>query len=79
MKVYIQANSKKAINEALASGKKVPAVEYNMFNPNGQYMTDHILNDLPTGTIVSVFSKYVGGQPYAKAYGSWDKEKNKLK
>jgi len=78
MKVYIQANSKKAINEALTDGKKVPAVEYNMFNPNG-YMTDHILNDLPTGTIVSVFSKYVGGQPYAKAYGSWDKEKNKLK
>lgn len=78
MKVYIQAKSKKEINERLTTGSKIEATEYNAFNPNG-YKTEHILNDLPTGTIVSVFSKFVGGQPYAKAYGSWNKEKLKLK
>lgn len=78
MKVYVQAKSKKAINEALSQGARVEATEYNAFNPNG-YETKHILNDLPSGTVVSVFSEFAGGQPYAKAYGEWNQEKNKLK
>jgi len=78
MKVYVQAKSKKAVNELLEKGEQVKGVEYNMFNPNGQYMTDHILNDLPTGTAVSIFEKMVQGSPYAKAYGIFNHEKQKL-
>lgn len=78
MKIYVQAKSKKEINEALANGERVKGTEYNMFNPAG-YMTEHVLNDLETGTIVAVFSKYAGTQPYAKAWGTFDKDKLKLK
>jgi len=78
MKVYIKAKSKKEINEWCKSGVAIEATEYNAFNPNG-YETQHILENLPTGTTVSVFSKFVGGQPYAKAYGEWNQEKNQLK
>ena len=78
MKVYIQAPSKKSINESLANGEPVPAWEFNIFNPNGQYITGHHLNDLQTGTTVSIYEKIVGGNPYAKSYGTWDAEKNKL-
>ena len=77
MKVYVKAPSKKSVNESLANGEPVPATEFNIFNP--QYITDHILNDLPTGIVVSIYDKMVGGNPYAKAYGTWDAEKNKLK
>jgi hypothetical protein len=79
MKVYVKAPSKKSVNESLADGQSIPATEFNMFNPNGQYITSHTLNDLPTGTAVSIYDKVISGSPYAKAYGIWDAEKNKLK
>jgi hypothetical protein len=78
MKVYVQAKSKKQVNELLAAGEQIGAVEYNAFNPNG-YVTHHILNELEDGAAVSIFEKYVGGQPYAKAYGTFDRNKMRLK
>ena len=78
MTVYVQAPSKKSINESLATGSPVPATEFNAFNPNG-YITHHTLNNLPTGTVVKVYQKLVQGNPYAKAYGTFDKENQKLK
>ena len=79
MKVYVRAASKKSINESLAIGQSIPAWEFNIFNPNGQYITDHQLSDLQTGTTVAIYEKIVGGNPYAKSWGTWDAEKNKLK
>ena len=73
MTIYIQAKSKKELNEKLAKGEKIQGTEYDMFSTN--HCT---LNELPTGTVVKVFEKYVGGNPYAKSYGVWSKEKNKI-
>lgn len=73
MQIYVKGASKKAINELIAAGKSIYGTEYMPTSQN-----DHRLNDLPTGTCVKVFDKYVGGNPYAKSYGTWNKEKNKL-
>jgi len=78
MKVYVQAKSKKQVNELLAAGEQIGSVEYNAFNPNG-YQTHHMLDEVPDGTVVAIFEKYVGGQPYTKAYGTLDKNKMRLK
>ena len=81
MKVYVQAKSKKQINEWIQSGTEIEAVEYSMQNHmnGGDYETYHNLVDTPDGTVVAVFDKYVGGNPYSKAWGAWDKTKGVLK
>ncbi len=73
MTIYIQAKSKKELNEKLANKEQIKGTEYDMFSTN-----PCILNELPTGTVVKVFEKYVGGNPYAKSYGVWNKEKKKI-
>lgn len=73
MQVYVKGASKKALNEKITNNERVAATEYDMFSTNSC-----ILNDLPTGTVVKVYEKIVGGSPYAKAYGTWNKEKNKI-
>lgn len=73
--VYVQAPSKKALNENIVAGKTIKTVEYNMFSGD-QYKT---LNDYPTGTQVKIWDKRdFAGTPIAKSYGTWDKEKNKI-
>ena len=64
MQVYIQAKSKVEVNQKLAEGKTVTATEYDMFNT-----LTHNFNELPEGTTVKIFEKYVGGNPFAKSYG----------
>ena len=73
MQVYIKAKSKKEVNEKLTNGLEVTAIEYNLFNTNYYQLTE-----LPTGTVVKIFDKVVGGSPYAKSYGTYNKEKNKV-
>lgn len=74
MNIYIKANSKKSVNERLAGGEHVEGTIHSMMR--SQVAS---LKDCPSGTVVKIFSKYVGGQPYAKAYGIWDSVKNKIK
>ena len=71
MELYIQAQSKKAINEAIANGHRIIGTNYSIFGGGGTY----VLNECPAQTIVKVFKKYVGGQPYATAYGTWNGKK----
>lgn len=73
MEIYVQAKSKKAINEMIASGQSVYGVNYSIFGDGGRYE----LNVLPPNTIVKVFQKMVGGSPYATAYGLWNGTKLK--
>jgi len=74
MEIYVQAKSKKAINEALTAKQKVYGTNYSMFGGGGRY---ELNSDLPKGTVIKVFEKYSGGNPYAKAYGTWDGTKVK--
>ena len=69
--VYVRANSKKELNARLASDG---AVQGDAFNPYGSQMRH--LESLPVGTVIKIYSKYVGGNPYAKAYGNIARDKS---
>lgn len=64
MQVYINAKSKKAVNNDLMAGATVRAVEISMFGSK-----TFNFDELPNGTVVKIYEKLVGGQPYAKSYG----------
>lgn len=73
MQLYVQGKSKKEINERLEKGETVYGTEFSMFQQN-----TISLKDAPNGAVIKVFEKYVGGNPYAKSYGTWNKAKNKI-
>ena len=72
MKIYVNAKSKKEVNEKLAAGKTVGGVNHSMFGGGGYY---EINADLAVGTQISIYEKMVGGSPYAKSYGTWNGKK----
>lgn len=78
MKLYIQAKSKKALNEMVAADgpDRIIGTEYNMFNPKG-YMVDHVLSECEVGTTVAIYSETQSGSPVAKSWGTWDGTKLK--
>jgi hypothetical protein len=75
MTIYVQAKSKKAINEALSEGKPVIGFNPSAFGSGGQYFLRK--GSVPEGTVIKVYEKLVGGSPYVKAYGTWDGDKVK--
>lgn len=65
--VYIEGASKKALNQRLAIDQHaLEALEFNHFEGNEVWNVEQLAN----GTVVKIFSKYVGGNPYAKSYGN---------
>jgi hypothetical protein len=75
MTLYVKGKSKKALNEDILAGKAVYGENHSFFgNDSGM----HKVQDCPTGTTIKVYEKYAQGSPYAKAYGTWNKEKNKI-
>lgn len=72
MELYVNGKSKKEINERIAAGKAVHGTNFSMFGGGGEYNLDA---NLPEGTVIKVFEKYVSGSPYAKASGQWKKGK----
>jgi hypothetical protein len=75
MKLYVQGKSKKEINSRLEKGEAVYGENYSLFGGAGSYKLDDTLAD---GTAISVFEKLVGGNPYAKAYGTWNIKKGRV-
>jgi hypothetical protein len=63
--VYVKCESKKLLNEGLAQGKNFIGYEYDLGGSN-----DVNLRSLALGAVIKLFTKYVDGQPYAKAYGN---------
>jgi hypothetical protein len=76
MKIYIHAKSKADINRRLKSGEQLSGYSYAMFGGGGGW---YDLQDVEDGTIVAVFEKTSGGNPVAKAWGTWDSKKQQLK
>jgi len=76
MKLYVQAKSKADINRRLQAGETFTGINYSMFDGGGVY---ELNSELQSGTIVAVYEKTINGSPYAKAWGTWDANKNKLK
>lgn len=69
MKIYVKAASKKAVNQALTEGKTIYGENFSMFGGGGMYTLNQ---DLPKGTVITIFDKYSGGQPVGKSYGTWN-------
>ena len=74
MTLYVNAKSKKALNETLSAGEKVIGTNYSIFGGGGQYVLGP---DLEVGTVIKIYEKMSMGQPYAKSYGTWDGKKVK--
>lgn len=75
MQVYVKAQSKRDLNERLAADQVIMATEYK---PDGLAIYEN-LRAFPTGTVVRIYSQRVGTTPIAKAYGTWDATKRKVK
>jgi len=71
--VYVCAKSKKEANEQVLNGTCYCS-EYTLVGER-----EENIRSMATGTVVKIFSKYVGGQPYAKSYGVWDATKKQIK
>jgi hypothetical protein len=75
MKVYVQAKSKKEINEFLAANIKVYGYNYSHFGGAGWYD----IEGLQDGDVVAVYAKKDAyGNPIAKSWGAWSVSKKKL-
>lgn len=74
--VYVLGASKKALNELLSldeSGYQ----RCTQYHFQGSEQLN--LFNMPNGTVIKIYSKLVGGSPYAKAYGTWDAAKKRIK
>lgn len=65
MQLYVEANSKKAANEALKTGSILRGEHHTPWES-----VSVLSIDWPHGAHVKIFSKRVNGTPYAKAYGT---------
>lgn len=74
MTLYVNAKSKKALNEDLSKGVRVFGTNYSVFGGGGTYVLGP---DLEVGTVIKIYEKLSMGQPYAKSYGVWDGKKVK--
>lgn len=74
MKIYVQAKSKKAINEMLMAGQTISGMNYSIFGDGGMYI---LSSALPAGTVIAIYQKVVGNSPYATTFGTWDGKKVK--
>lgn len=72
--VYVRANSKKDLNERLMNDEDVKGIIHSMYDQKTIRLRE--LND---GDVIKIYSKLVGGSPYAKAYGNWQKDKRRVK
>jgi len=63
---YVEAKSKKAVNEALTKGEVVCGYNYSMFDGDSVVPSTQWKH----GDVIKVFSKRINGTPYAKAYGT---------
>lgn len=70
--VYIKG-SKKMANLQLADGQKLFGLKFDL------YGSERVsLASMPDGTVIKFYDKFVGGNPYAKAYGNWRPARNKI-
>lgn len=69
--IYVQASSKAALNARLIADRGIPG---NIYTPHS--MTRERVENMPVGTVVKIFDKFIGGTPYAKAYGIIAKKKD---
>jgi hypothetical protein len=75
MKIYVEAKSKKQVNDMLASGQQVSGYNHSIYGGGGWYN----VSDLADGDVVAIFQKTIKGNPVVKSWGCYVKDKNTLK
>lgn len=75
MKIYVEAKSKKHVNDMLASGQQVSGYNHSIYGGGGWYN----VSDLADGDVVAIFQKTINGNPVVKSFGCYVKDKNTLK
>ena len=75
MKIYVEAKSKKHVNDMLASGQQVSGYNHSIYGGGGWYN----ISDLADGDVVAIFQKTINGNPVVKSFGCYVKDKNTLK
>ena len=63
--IYVRAASKAALNRLLRENQNISGRNFDRLCEESL-----ILPACPAGTVVKIFDHYVGGQPFAKAYGN---------
>ena len=71
--IYIQG-TKSAINGALNEGRRIIGTIYTLFDERCEELAA-----MPSGTVIKFWVKKVNGTPIAKAYGTWDASKKRIK
>ena len=75
MKIYVEANSRAALNRRLAEGEVIEGRNYSMFAPAtgpdraGMHTLD---TTLASGTLIAIYSQMSGGNPVSKSWGTWN-------
>jgi len=75
MKVYVNSTSKKEVNRQLEQGQEVIGRNYSLFNGG----VDYRLQELNDGDVIAVYQHTSAGNPIAKAWGTWDAKKQRVK
>ncbi len=71
--IYVKAKSKKELNERLANDEQVMGTIHSMGTQEVK-----LLSHANDGDVIKIYEKFVGGSPYAKAYGNWNSKKGKV-
>lgn len=73
MQLYVKAKSKKELNERLAYGVSVFGTKYDVYGE-----LTYELSTLKADATIKIYDKFVGGSPYAKAYGTYSATKGRV-
>lgn len=74
--VYVMGKTKKALNEMIAINES-GYQRCTQYHFQGSEQLN--LFNMPTGTVIKIYSKLYHGSPVAKAYGTWDATKKRIK
>lgn len=72
MKLYVPAESKKALNSRLHDGETIWGENFSLGYHAGLYPLN---STLPRGTVIVIYSKVINNSPYAQSYGTWNGKK----
>jgi hypothetical protein len=63
--IYVNAKSKADLNRCLQTQQGATGIVYEQFD--SQVLA---LRSMPAGSVVKIYERFVGGSPFARAYGN---------
>jgi len=75
MKVYVRGKSFKAVNAQLEEGQTLLAIDYSLLRHGIKFTLGE---DVPDGTLVSIFKAIQNGFPLSHDFGTWSEREGRL-